>query len=122
MSFESFFFKARMAIRREESAVSKPRHACFPSAAPGSSGTKGEERTTKKQTVETWSRRMGALQEETQNSMVEERLHSMGDTGMKSRGQRQKEDPNGTVKRQRALLQFNVSQFSPLQIYQTQIM
>ena len=60
-----------MALRREESAVSKPRHACFPSAAPGSSGTEAEERTTKKQTVETWSRRMGALQEETRNSTVE---------------------------------------------------
>ena len=75
-----------MAIRREESAISKPRQACFPSAAPGSSGTKGEERTTKKQTVEAWSRRTGALQAETQNSVVKERSHSVGDTGMKVRG------------------------------------
>lgn len=93
VSFESFFFKARMAIRREESAISKPRQACFPSAAPGSSGTKGEERTTKKQTVEAWSRRTGALQAETQNSVVKERSHSVGDTGMKVRGRGRRRFP-----------------------------
>lgn len=93
VSFESFFFKARMAIRRGKSAVSKPRQACFPSAAPGSSGTKGEERTTKKQTVGTWSRRTGALQAETQNSMVKESSHSVGDTGMKVRGRGRRRFP-----------------------------
>ena len=82
-----------MAIRREESAISKPRQACFPSAAPGSSGTKGEERTTKKQTVEAWSRRTGALQAETQNSVVKERSHSVGDTGMKVRGRGRRRFP-----------------------------
>ena len=48
--------------------------------------------------------------------------HHVGDTGMKIRGQKKEAVPNGTVKRQRELLQFKFSQFSPVHVYQTQIM
>ena len=79
---------------------------------------KGEQRGHK-QNLETWSGRMGALQEETPKCTVEGMVTQHGGHRDEDLGSKE-EVPTGPVQRQRALLLFIFFfQFEPVHIYQT---